>query len=158
MGYSFHQAKGNVNNQLQISVRHHSVARWRTIKSVPVISDPIHGVIFTLNTSTENIIFNYYGNTICLLLFIMLHYFSRISTSLCPMINNDIVVFNLCSSCDCAAYRPGLRVVPAMGRGGSKLFSLRFSRRGKLLFVHGDVELRSHRRLFSPASLWCIWK
>lgn len=64
MGYSFHQAQGNVNNQLQISVRHLSVARWRTIKSVPVISDPIHAFISTLNASPGNAMLNYFGNTI----------------------------------------------------------------------------------------------
>lgn len=46
--------------------------------------------------------------------------------------------------CIWSAYRMGLGVVPAVGRGGSKLLSFDSARRGELLLVHGDVELRGH--------------
>lgn len=49
-----------------------------------------------------------------------------------------------CGTVGFASYRPRLGVVPAVGRGGSKLCSLRPARRGKLLFVHRDVELGNH--------------
>lgn len=73
----------------------------------------------------------------------------------CAVINNHMVLLNLCGACDCAAYRTGLWVVPAVGRGGSKLLSFGSARRGKLLFVHSDVELGSHRRFncFPPVRL-----
>lgn len=44
----------------------------------------------------------------------------------------------------CCTHRPGLRVVPAVGRRWSELLSFDSARRGKLLLVHGDVELRAH--------------
>lgn len=60
--------------------------------------------------------------------------------------------------CNCAAYRPRLRVVPSVGRSGSKFFSLHSAWRGKLLLVHSNVELRSHVLLSPTASLQWIWK
>lgn len=56
-----------------------------------------------------------------------------------------------------AAYRPRLGVVPAVGRGGSKFFSLHSAWRGKLLFVHSNVELWSHFLLTPTVSLRWVW-
>lgn len=56
-----------------------------------------------------------------------------------------------------AAYRPRLGVVPAVGRGGSKFFSLHSAWRGKLLFVHSNIELRSHFLLTPTVSLRWVW-
>lgn len=75
----------------------------------------------------------------------------RNSTSFCTLINNDSMLSEstCCGTVGFASYRPRLGVVPAVGRGGSKLCSLRPARRGKLLFVHRDVELGNHPHFLS---------
>lgn len=140
-GCSFHLAHGNVNNWSHINVRSVSVAGW-TVKSVNNKWE-----LLDLGASPE------YAKKKQLLAF----WAKTQWLKSCLTLNSDSEISSTVL-CHCAAYRPRLRVVPAVGRSGSEFFSLHSAWRGKLLLVHSNVELRSHVLSAPTASLQWSWK